>query len=228
MAKQNAAGQESLGEAMDKTELFFEKNGRKLTYIFIALLVVAGVAFGYRSLIMQPREDRAAEMIAGAQNRFDAENPDFALALNGDEQAAGFLTVINEYGSTASGNLAKHYAGICYLRMGDFEQAAKYLAMYAPVDGIPGQLVNAQNMALRGDVAVELKQYAEAVKYYTEAAGISDNDLTAPICLRKAALVELAQGNKAQAAAFLQEIMDNYPASQVARDAEKMMGEAAK
>ncbi len=225
MAKQHAAEQEVLGEAMDKTELFFEKNGRKLTYIFIALLVVAGIVFGYRSLIMQPREARAAEMIAGAQNRFDVENPDFALALNGDEAAAGFLMVIDEYGSTASGNLAKHYAGICYLRMGDFENAAKYLAMYSPVDGIPGQLVNAQNLGLQGDAAVELKKLPEAVRFYRDAAKISDNDLTSPLYLRKAALVELSLGNMESAKGYLQSIMDNYPASQVARDAKKMMGE---
>lgn len=55
-------------------------------------------------------------MIAEAQYRFEATTPDFELALVGDENGAGFLDVIEKYGSTPSGNLAKHYAGICYLR----------------------------------------------------------------------------------------------------------------
>ncbi|EKC67235.1 hypothetical protein LEA_09406, partial [human gut metagenome] len=115
MTKQNVAEPESLGEAMNKTELFFQKNGRLVTYIFLALLVIAALVFGYRSLIAQPRIEKAAEMIAQAQARFEAENPDFELALQGDANGAGFLDVIDQYGSTPSGNLAKHYAGICYL-----------------------------------------------------------------------------------------------------------------
>lgn len=64
MTKQNVAEPESLGEAMNKTELFFQKNGRLVTYIFLALLVIAALVFGYRSLIVQPRIEKAAEMIA--------------------------------------------------------------------------------------------------------------------------------------------------------------------
>ena len=222
MAKQQAE-QEALGEAMNKTELFFEKNGRKLSYLFIVLLIIAGGVFAFRSLVMQPKEDRASEMIAGAQNRFEAENPDFELALNGDAEAAGFLAVIDEYGSTEAGNLAKHYAGICYLNMGDFENAAKYLAMYSAVDGIPGAIVNAQNLGLQGDAAVELQKYADAVNFYKKAAAISDNNLTAPLYLRKVAQVELKQGNAEAAKALLQNIMDNHAQSMEAREAEKLM-----
>ena len=41
MAKQHVAEQETLGEAMNKTEFFFEKNGRMLSYVFLGLLVLA-------------------------------------------------------------------------------------------------------------------------------------------------------------------------------------------
>ena len=180
MTKQNVAEPESLGEAMNKTELFFQKNGRLVTYIFLALLVIAALVFGYRSLIVQPRIEKAAEMIAQAQARFEAENPDFELALQGDANGAGFLDVIDQYGSTPSGNLAKHYAGICYLRTGDLENAAAYLAKFSPVKGIPGALINAQNYGLQGDVAVEQQNYAAAVKFYEKAVAAADNNMTAP------------------------------------------------
>ena len=165
MAKQNVAEPETLGEAMNKTELFFEKNGRLMSYIFLGLLILAALIYGYRALIAQPRVAKAAEMIAEAQNRFDTETPDFELALHGDANGAGFLDVIEKYGSTPSGNLAKHYAGICYLRTGDLENAAKYLAKYSAVKGLPGALINAQNYGLQGDVAVEQQNYAQAVKF---------------------------------------------------------------
>ena len=110
MAKQHVAEQETLGEAMNRTELFFEKNGRNMAYIFLGLLVLAALIFGYRALIVAPRATKAAERIAEAQYRFEEQNPDYQLALEGDANGAGFLDVIEEYGSTPSGNLAKHYA----------------------------------------------------------------------------------------------------------------------
>ncbi len=226
MANKQVAEQEALGEAMSKTELFFENNGRKLSYIFVGLLLVAAVIYGYRALIMQPRAERAAEMIAGAQHRFEAQTPDYALALNGDAEAPGFLEVIDQYGSTPAGNLAKHYAGICYLHMGDLENAAKYLAQFSTVDGVPGAMVNAQNYGLQGDVAVEQGNYSKAVGLYEKAVAAADNNLTAPMYLRKAGLAELAQGNKAAAQKFFEQILADYPASMDAREAEKLIGSA--
>ena len=94
MAKQHVAEQETLGEAMNRTELFFEKNGRNMAYIFLGLLVLAALIFGYRALIVAPRATKAAERIAEAQYRFEEQNPDYQLALEGDANGAGFLDVI--------------------------------------------------------------------------------------------------------------------------------------
>lgn len=224
MAKQNVVEQETLGEAMNKTELFFEKNGRLMGYIFLGLLVLTALVFGYRALIVQPRATKAAERIAEAQARFEGENPDFELALVGDANGAGFLDVIDQYGSTPSGNLAKHYAGICYLRTGDLENAEKYLSKFSHLKGLPGALINAQNYGLLGDIAVEQQNYAKAVKFYEQAVKAADNNMTAPMYLRKAGLAEQAQGNPQKAAAFYEQILTSYPASMEARDAEKLLG----
>ena len=203
MTKQNVAETEGLGEAMNRTEFFFEQNGRKFIYIFVGLLVLAALE---------------------AQARFEAETPDFKLALEGDANGAGFLDVIEQYGSTPSGNLAKHYAGICYLRTGDLANAAAYLAKYKPVKGIPGAIVNAQNYGLQGDVAVEQQNYAQAVSFYKKAVEAADNNWPAPMYQRKAGLAEQAQGNNAAAAALYEKILYTYPASVEAREAEKLLG----
>lgn len=139
MAKQHVAEQETLGEAMNKTEFFFEKNGRMLSYVFLGLLVLAALVFGYRALIVSPRAEKAAEMIAEAQYRFEDQNADYALALEGDANGAGFLEVIEKYGSTPSGNLAKHYAGICYLKAGDPGECRQIPGQVFAVKGYPGR-----------------------------------------------------------------------------------------
>ncbi len=224
MANQKVAEQETLGEAMNKTEIFLEKNGRTIGYVFLGLLVAAALVFGYRSLIVAPRAERAAEMIAQAQSRFEAQVPDYELALSGDANGAGFLDVIEQYGSTPSGNLARHYAGICYLHLGDLDAAAVQLGKFSSLKGAAGAIVNAQNLGLQGDVAVEREDYAGAVKFYEKAVAAADNNMTAPLYLRKAALAAEAAGDKKAAAAFLQTILDTYPASMEAREAEKLLG----
>ncbi len=225
MAKQQVAEQqETLGQAMNRTELFLENNGRRLSYLLLAVLAAGLLIYGYRALIMQPRAEKAAELIAQAQERFEAETPDYMLALEGDANGAGFLEVIEQYGSTPSGNLAKHYAGICYLQTGDLENAAAYLAKYSTVKGLPGALINAQNYGLQGDVAVEQGDYARAVKFYEKAVKAADNNLTAPMYLRKAGLAARANGDTKRAAAFFERISADYPASMDAREAEKLLG----
>ena len=224
MANQQTAGQESLGEAMNRTEFFLEKHGRTMSYLILALFVVAALVFGYRALVVAPRAEKAAALIAEAQNRFEQETPDYELALLGDDSGAGFLEVIERYGATPAGNLAKHYAGICYLHMGDLENAAAYLAKFSPVKGLPGQIINAQNLGLQGDVAVEQQAYANAAKLFAKAAKASDNNLTAPLYLYKQALAEQAAGNRTQTAALCERILADYPMSMEASQAEKLLG----
>ncbi|MDE7070238.1 MAG: tetratricopeptide repeat protein [Alistipes sp.] len=222
MTKQNE--QEALGAAMSKTEEFFERNSKRVSVALLAIFVLAAAIFGYRQLISQPRNKKAAEMIAEAQYRFEAATPDYRLALEGDANGAGFLEVIDRYGATKTGNLAKHYAGICYLRLGEMDNAADYLARFKPMKGIPAQIINAQNLGLQGDVAVERADYPAAIRFFEKAVASSDNDLTAPMYLRKAALAAKAAGNTEQAIAFAQRILDEYPASVEARNAEKLIG----
>lgn len=219
MTKQNE--QEALGTAMNKTEMFFEKNSKSLVIALLALFVLAAAIFGYRALISQPRERKAAEMIAQAQYRFESTTPEYQLALEGDANGPGFLDVIDQYGSTRAGNLAKHYAGICYLKEGDLKNAAAYLAKYTPVKGIPGSVVNAQNYGLQGDIAVDEGNYKEAVKFFEKAVEAADNNATAPIFLMKAGRAYKALGDTAKAKECFERIATAYPSSFEARDIEK-------
>ena len=210
-------------EAVGKTEKFFQENGKKVMIAVIAIVVVAVAGYLVKSLVIDANAEKAAELIIDAQDRFGVENPDFALALNGDENGAGFLDVVEQYGSTVSGNLAKHYAGICYLRLGDLENAEKYLSMYKAVKELPGEIVNAQNLGLRGDIAVEKGEYEAAVALYKKAVAASAKIYTAPLYLYKQVLAYAALGNKAEATKCLEALQADYASSTEAREAEKVV-----
>ena len=224
MAKIENQQEAAVVEAVSKTEQFFQENGKKVIIAVVAVVLVAVAGYLYKSVVVDGNAEKASELIIDAQDRFGVENPDFALALNGDENGAGFLDVVEQYGSTPAGNLAKHYAGICYLRIGDLENAEKYLAMYDAVDELPGEVVNAQNWGLRGDIAVENGDYQTAVAHYKKAVAASKNIYTAPLYLYKQVLAYVALGDKAGAQQCLDALQADYNTSSEAREAEKVLG----
>ena len=223
MAKEVVNPQEEiLDNAQVQTENFFEKNSKMVVVAIVVIFVLAAAIFGYKKLIVEPRLNDAQEMLYEAQYRFEQQNADFALALNGDENVPGFAQVIEKYGNTPAGNLATVYAAACALRLGDFDAAEGYLAKYSNVKGATGELVNAMAVGIRGEIAVEKGDYAGAAAIFEKAANVSDNNYSAPLYLRKAAMAYAAAGNAAKAQKCLQTINDKYPSSIEAREAEKL------
>ncbi len=147
--------------AIGRTEAWLQHNAKTLLTILGVIVVVVGGYFAYKNLYQDKRQERAAAAIYQAQQAF--LNEDYALALNGDGNTIGFLSIADQYGGTSSGNLAKHYAGQCYLRLGDYQNAIKYFGMYKDVKGIPSQIVNSMNAGLTGDEALSRIERMDAL-----------------------------------------------------------------
>ena len=137
MAKKKTAGDDrmvAVEEALGKTEQFIERNQKILMYVIMAIILVVLAYFGYRRFYLAPMEENAQNEIFMAQKYFEADS--LNRALYGDGNALGFLDIIDDYGRPKTGNHAKYYAGICFLKMGDFEQAIDYLEYHDPADQI--------------------------------------------------------------------------------------------
>lgn len=208
--------------AIGRTETFIMTNGKSLLTALVVVVVVVAGFFGYKYLIAAPRAEKAAAMMFVAEQQFAADS--FALALQGDGNAAGFLEVIEQYGSTAPGNLAKHYAGICYLNMGNYEEALSYLKKFSAPKGIPGAVLAAQNLGLQGDALAQLEKFADAVALYEKAVAASNNNLTAPYYLKKAGQMYEKLGDNAKALAAYKRIEAEYAVSMEGRDIQKYIG----
>ena len=226
MAKKNVNQEEIVvAEAVSKTEKWFQKNGKIVTIVIAALVILGIGGWCYKYFVLDKQEAEAQELIIAAQDRLAVEDPDFALALNGDENGAGFLDIIEKYDSTDAGNLACHYAGICYLRLGDLENAAKYLEMYdAPFwPSEAEEVIIAQNLGLQGDVAVENGDYAKAASLFGEAIEASENEYLVPYFLLKQARAYEAAGQADKAQACYKSITEKYPKSAEKTEAETLL-----
>ena len=191
-----------------KTEQYIKKNKKTLSIVGGAIVVVALAIWAYVALVAQPRQVRAAEDMFAAEQWFN--EGDFEKALNGNDEFMGFAEVIDEYGCTKSGNLAKYYAGICQLNLGKYDEAIEYLKSYKGKD----IFTSALSQMLIGDAYAEKGNNTDAVKYYEKAvASGSDNYTVAPVALWKAGMLYLQMDNKQAAAKAFQQIKDNYPES---------------
>lgn len=214
----------AIESAINKTEIWIMRNGKTLLTILVVIIAIASCIAGYVYLYKTPQQKKASAAIFQAQNYFAVDS--FPQALNGDGNNFGFLQVIDKYGSTNSGNIAKHYAGQCYLRMGDYDNALKYFGMYKNVKGIPSELVNAMNAGMQGDAYAQKGDVNKAINMYEKAVATSDNGVTAPYYTKKAAMLYEGQGKTAKAIELYKEVKQKYPGSFESRDIDKYIAQA--
>ena len=133
MAKNVNTTNETVGEAVSKTEVFFKKNGKLIGYIGAGLVVVAAIIVLIIQFYSKPLKDEAVGQTFTAEQYFRAE--DYDKALNGDGNSLGFIQIIDEYGAKA-GKAVYLYAGICELQLGNAPEAISYLTKYNGKDPV--------------------------------------------------------------------------------------------
>lgn len=201
---------------MDKAEVFFsEKKNRNLVFGIgsVIVLLVAGF-FGYKLYIDNLNTEAQKEMF---QAVFYFEADDFGQALNGDGNSLGFLDVIADYPGTPAANLSSFYAGASYLKLSDFPNAVRYLADFSSSDF----LLQARAYSLMGDAYMEQDDFANAVKWYEEAANHKANKEFTPVYLFKLAVAKENAGDLKGAAAAYGKIVSDYINAPLVQDAKK-------
>lgn len=206
---------ESVENALSRTEQYIEENQKSLTIIVIAVAVIIAVYLGYKKFYLAPAEKNAQEEMFMAEKYFELDS--FQLALDGDGSYLGFLDIINEYGVTKSANLSHYYAGVSYLRLGQYEDAIKHLKKFDSND----ILVSTIALGAIGDAYVELGELDEAVSFFVKAAERKKNEFTSPIYLKKAGLVYENIGDLNKALDVYEKIEKLYPKSEEASDIQK-------
>lgn len=206
-----------LEDSIHKAEEFFNKNKNSIIIALLVIVVVVGGSFAYNRFIKGPNEKKAQDMVFHAQQYFEKDS--FRVALNGDGNYYGFLQVIDKYGSTKTGQLAKYYAGVSYVKLGEFQKGVDMLKDFSSGD----QIVQAMAYGLTGDAYMELGKTEDGIEYYKKAGHHSNNELTAPTYLFRAGLA-LEKANKpADAIAVYKEIRDKYPQTQEGREMDKYL-----
>lgn len=193
-------------ESLNQSEAFFLKYKKAVICAVVAIVaIIAGVVL-YKTYVSEPNELKASTAIAKGQEYFAAN--DFQKALNGDSlNFKGFAKLADEYSSTAAGNLANLYAGLCYAKLDKWEDAVKYLEKW---DGADDQMISPAAIAALGNAYAHLNQLDKAVSNLKKAAEKADNNSLSPTFLVQAGEILESQGKNDEALKLYQTVKEKY------------------
>ena len=191
----------------------FENNRQAVIGAGAAVLVVILLAMGW-NWYQGNLNDQALSEMADAVSLYEAGS--FQAALDGDASFLGLIDVVDAYGGTDSGNLARFYAADALFRTGDLEAALDMFESYSKGNDYIGA------SAFAGEAAIHEAQgnHERAGDLYMRAANVYASEITSPMYLSNAARAYTAAGETADAVDALEAIADDYADSQAARSVE--------
>jgi tetratricopeptide (TPR) repeat protein len=193
-------------QTLTSTEQFLESHYKELL-IALGVIVVLIAIFWLGRIYLGKQNEEAQSQMYMAEKYLEMDS--INLALNGDGNYLGFIDIADEYKFTRAGNLARYSAGICFLHLGQYNDAIEYLEKYSSKDKMIGSLA----IGATGDAYIELGDIEKGVAKYLEAADFAKNSFNTPIFLMKAGEIHELNGNYEEALKLYERIKNEFPES---------------
>lgn len=216
MSKQTHHTEEKLMTFYYKAVDFFEKNKKHVyTALTILILVIGGI-------VLMVNKKKANNEIAGVElNKikpvYIANN--FQQSVNGDSLglSKGLQFIVDEYGSTENGQLAKIMLANSYMGLRDFDKAEKYYKDYSGDNPV----LKAAAEAGLATVYEARNNYVEAAKQFEKAANSDKENPFTDQYLFYAAKNYYNANDMASAKKLFDKIKNDYPKSRFNQESEK-------
>lgn len=209
-------GLQAVESTFGRTEQYIENNSKKIGIVVAGIVILILAWWGYKNLYKAPNEAKASAQMFQAENYFQRDS--FNLALNGDGNYPGFLKIIDNFGSTKAGNNAHYYAGVCYMKLKEFDKAIAQLKDFNTDDA----MLNPISKGLLGDAWMEKGDVAKAESFYKDAVNAAkNNNFVAPLYLMKLATAYETQQKWEDALNAYSNIKSEYPSSNEGHSIEK-------
>jgi tetratricopeptide (TPR) repeat protein len=199
---------------VEKLIKLYNEKQKPLSIAFAAIISIIGLIY-YTVVIYLPEQEEAAQSdMYMAQFQFDQGN--YELALKGEGKNKGFDYIKDNYSFTNAKKIAKLYAGICKLNLGQYDKAIEDLKEYS-TDVTEMQAVAYSSLA---GAYSEKKNMKEALEYYEKAANATKNPALAPKMILLAGKAFMSQKNNEKALEMFDKIETDFPNSQEAQMAQ--------
>jgi len=151
-----------------KSAEYYEKNKNRVYTILTVIVVIIAVIFLYFRNVANKSEEANLELSKVKQFYLQGQ---FDQAIKGDSLgiSKGLQYIVDNYGSTESGQAAKVMLGNCYLYYRDFDNANKYFKDFSGSN----EIYKSTALAGQGAVAEAKNDFVNAAKLFEKAAKVS-------------------------------------------------------
>lgn len=184
---------------------FFNKYQNIIYGVIIGLLVIVCGFIAFNRFYIQKKTNEASAMLSKPISWYMAgDSTSLNKALEGDDENDGFLDIASNYKLTRTANTANYYAGLCYLKLGQKDEAMEYLKKFKKKENV--LWYGAQ--AAIGDLYDDAGDETNAIKYYKKA--IQSEPFFTPTTLFKLGQLYERNNQWADALNCYQQIEDKF------------------
>lgn len=213
--KQTEQAPIAVDEVLSKSEAFVNKYKKAIVGAVVVVILLIGGSVLYKNHVVAPAEKEAAEALFAAQALFNEGK--FQEAIDGDGVNLGLIAIVDEYGSTKSGNLANAYAGMALAQLGKYDEAIPYLQDFDGGD----QMVGPAALGTLGNCYAQIGNNDKAISSFLDAAESASNNTISPYYLFQAGIIYEQTGKANKALKLYEEIKNDYPTSLQAMDIDR-------
>ncbi|MBL1212084.1 MAG: tetratricopeptide repeat protein [Ignavibacteriae bacterium] len=201
-----------------KTLEFYEKNQTKII-IAVGALAVIILAMVLWSNKMEQSNLEATKQLARVLPIYESGNYQEAIDGRAGTNIVGLKSIVEEYGSTAQGEIAKIYLANANYYLDNIDEAQKYYSDYSGGDA----LFKAAALAGEASCYSAKGNYDKAAEYYKRAAKVSENNAANAEYLLKAGINFIEAGKSDDAKDVLEKIKSDYAASSFVTNANRYL-----
>ena len=192
-------------------------------YVGAALFVVAAVAAGTYFYVHNRSQqgEQAATRLGEVYQLFGGGQYQTAIDGVPEKNIAGLKSIVDDYGSTTAGNLARLYLGDCYLHLGKYDEALQAYESFSPTEDF---LAVSKLAGIA--VCFEAKgMHKDAAEYFEKAATSHKSDPQAAENMNNAARNYAQAGEKVKALDLYKKLKKDFPATSFGREADRFIAE---
>ncbi|MGB9697652.1 MAG: tetratricopeptide repeat protein [Ignavibacteria bacterium] len=187
----------------------YYENNRKVVYriLGVIVLIIAATIFYFR--YQADKSEKATAELAKVKQYYNSGL--YSIAINGDSlgTSRGLFYIVDNYGSTPSGQEAKIMLANSYFFLRDFDNALKYYESYSGSDNI----LKAAALAGEAGVYEAKKDYEKAASLFIKASKVSKDNTLNDEYLYDALRCYYFAGKKDKQKDLVDELKRDYPKS---------------
>jgi tetratricopeptide (TPR) repeat protein len=217
--------QDDLIQYYQRARSYYDVNKRYFSYGVVALIAIIVGSYVYFHHRQTNNEIAATELgkIYAIYDKGATDPTQFKIAIEGQPQRniMGLQTIVDNYGGSRSGEIARFYLANAEFALGKIDDALQNYKKYSGDDN----LMSASAEAGIAACYEAKKNFSDAAAHFEKAASIVSDTYNTPGYLNEAAHAYAEAGDKDKALALYQRLRKEFPTSDAGHDADRYIAQ---